>query len=121
MNRLNSKIYLKIVCVIFLNGLLGCLLYVIIDRAGTRAHIYNPLEVADYEIKDKNKTCEKEEELLFEDKKYEYYLTCKGSYNIYLEWTDGSNDLIKNALKNKKVTMDSLIEHGLKVIRHEKK
>ena len=121
MNRLNSKIYMKIIYVIFLNAILIGLIFVIYDKAGTRAHIYDPLQVADYEIKDKNKKCEQEEEYLYEDERYSYYLTCKGSYNIYLEWTDGSTDLVKNALKNKKVTMDSLIEHGLKVIKHEKK
>ena len=67
-----------------------------------------------------NKKCKQEEELIYEDKDYNYYLSCLGSYNIYLEWTDGSRDLVKNALINKKVTIKSLEEHGLKIIRHEK-
>lgn len=114
------KIYFKITYVIFLTVILVCLLYIIISKAGTRAHIYEPLQIADYVIKDENKNCKKEEELLYEGENYNYYLTCLGSYNIYLEWSDGSRDLVKNALKNKKVTIESLIEHGLKVVKHEK-
>ena len=117
---MNSKIYMKIVAVIFLNALLGLFIYIVYDKAGTRARIYDPLLIADYRIKDTNKDCVKEEELIYEDKEYGYYLPCQGSYNIYLEWDDGSKDLIKNALKNKKVTIESLKDHGLKIIEHEK-
>ena len=117
---MNSKIYLKIAAVIILNGLLGILIFIMYDKAGTRAGIFDPVELADYKIKDDNKECIKEEELIFEDKDYNYYLPCKGSYNIHLDWTDGSKDLIKNALNNKKVTIKSLEEHGLKIVRHEK-
>ena len=117
---MNSKIYLKIVLVIILNALLGIFIYIIYDKAGTRARIFDPVELADYRITDNNKECSGGEELIFEDKTYGYYLTCKGSYNIYLEWTDGSRDLVKNALKNNKVTIESLEEHGLKIVKHEK-
>ena len=117
---MNSKLYLKILAVIVLNALLGIFIYIIYDKAGSRAHIFEPIVIADYKLKDNNKNCIKEEELLYEDSIYNYYLTCKGSYNIYLEWTDGSKDLVKNALKNKKVTIESLMEHGLKVVKHEK-
>ena len=117
---MNSKIYLKIVAVIFLNAILGILIYIVYDKAGTRAGIYEPIEIADYVIKDNNKECIKGEELIYEDENFNYYLTCKGSYNITLEWTDGSKDLVKNALKNKKVTIASLAEHGLRIVQHEK-
>ena len=117
---MRGRIYLKIIFVVILTGILMGLIFIIYDRAGTRAHIYNPLELADYVIKDENKKCKAEEELIYEDEDYNYYLTCLGSYNIYLEWTDGSRDLLKNALNNKKVNMASLIEHGLEVVKHEK-
>ena len=117
---MNSKIYLKVIYVIFLNALLVLFIYLVYDRAGTRARIYDPLVLADYKIVDENKECDEGKELIFSDKKHKYYLPCKGSYNIYLEWTDGSKDLIKNALKNNKVTIDSLTDHGLKIIEYEK-
>ena len=117
---MNSKIYLKVLYVIFLNALLVLFIFFVYDKTGTRAHMYSPLLIADYKIVDENKECTKGKELIYSDKDYNYYLSCKGSYNIYLQWTDGSKDLLKNALKNNKVTIDSLTSHGLKIIKHEK-
>ena len=117
---MRGRLYLKIVFVIFLSAILFCLIFIIYDKAGTRTHIYDEIVLSDYVIKNENVNCPKGEELIFEDDKYNYYLNCLGSYKIYLIWDDGSKDLVKNALKNKKVTIDSLINHGLEIIKHEK-
>ncbi len=113
-----NKIYIKIVYVVFLTVILFFLLFVIYDKAGKRAHMYTPID--DYTIKDENTECIKGEELLYESKDYNYYLPCLSSYKIYLEWSSGDRDLVKNALNSGKVTIESLIEHGLKVEKHEK-
>ena len=117
---MKSKIYLKIVFVVILTAILFCLIFIIYDKAGTRAHIYEPLSIADYIIKDESSSCNKGEEKIYEDKNYNYYLTCMNSYDIYLVWSDGGKDLVKNALQNNKVTIESLQEHGLTIVKHEK-
>lgn len=117
---MKGRLIFKTVFVIILTFILIGLIFIIYDKAGTAAHIYNPLLVSDYVIIDESKDCSGEEELIYEDSKYKYYLPCPSSYDISLEWTDGDTDLLKNALNNKKVTIESLEDHGLKVIKHEK-
>ena len=77
-------------------------------------------KIVDYVIENKSETCVSALELIYEDKNNSYYLSCIKSNYIYLKWDDGEIDLLKNALDNKKVTIDSLIEHGLDVIVNEK-
>ena len=117
---MKPKLVIKTLFVIILTCILFGLIFIIYDKAGTRAHIYNPV-LADYKIVDENESCDNTEEFLYADKNYDYYLPCLSSYNIYLYWTDGDKDLIKDALNNHKVDMASLIEHGLKVNKHERK
>ena len=117
---MRGNLYLKIAFVVVLSVVLLFLIFIIYDKAGKRTGIYEPPALADYIIVDLSEDCKKGEELIYEDEKYSYYLPCLSSYDIYLEWTDGARDLIKNAINNNKVTIDSLIEHGLKVIKHEK-
>ena len=117
---MNFKMSVKIAFVIILSVILVGLIFIINDKTGKRAHIYDPLMISDYVIENETKECKGSEEYLYEDDDYEYYLPCKSSYNIYLQWTDGARDLVKDALNNKKVSMSSLIDHGLKVIKHEK-
>jgi hypothetical protein len=65
------------------------------------------------------KTCMNNEELFYKDDKYTYSLPCISSYDTYLIWFDGTKELVKNALQNKKVDINSLVTHGLKVKRDE--
>ena len=117
---MRGSIYLKIIFVVVLTAILLFLIFIIYDKTGTRTGIYDPLILSDYTIKDENDGCQRGEELIYEDDDYSYYLPCLSSYKIYLEWTDGDRDLIKNALNNNKVTIESLIDHGLEVVKHEK-
>ncbi len=117
---MNFKISVKIAFVIILSVILVGLIFIINDKTGKRAHIYDPLMLSDYVIENESKTCDNKEEFLYEDDDYKYYLPCSSSYDIYLQWTDGAKDLIKDALNNRKVNISSLIEHGLKVKKHEK-
>ena len=119
---MKTRIIFKSIFLVILLVILGCLIFIINDKAGKAARIYNPLLLSSYTIfyDNEGKDCMNNPEVFYKDSDYNYYLTCLGSYNIYLEWTDGSRDLLKNALNNKKVNMASLIEHGLEVVKHEK-
>ena len=117
---MKGRLIFKVVFVIFLTAILIGLIFIIYDKTGTAAHIYDPLLISDYVIVNETKECSGEEEYLYEDDNYKYYLPCPSSYDIYLEWTDGDKDLIKNAWNNKKVSINSLIEHGLIVKKYEK-
>ena len=117
---MRARLTFKIMFVFILSLLLTGLLFIIFDKAGTRARFYDPSLVADYVLVNKNETCVKTNELLYEDESYSYYLPCTSSYDVYLEWTDGDKDLVKNALNSGKVTIGSLIDHGLEVEKHEK-
>ena len=119
---MKSRIIFKSLFVTLLIIILIGLITIIFDKTGTQAHVYSSLVVADYKIvyDSDNDSCLEMEELLYEDDQYEYYLPCASSYDIYLEWSDGSKDLLKDALRNNKVTMESLIDHGLRVYKYEK-
>ena len=116
---MRSNIYMKLATVVILSVILVFLIFIIYDKTGKMTGIYVP-PLSDYEIINENDTCHEGEELIYEDDNYSYYLPCLSSYKIYLQWTDGDKDLIKNAINNKKVTIESLIEHGLEVVKHEK-
>ncbi len=72
----------------------------------------------DYVILDKSESCnETTIEDIYKDDEYTYYLTCKDSSKIYLEWNNGEVNLLEKDLTSGRVTIDSLIEHGLNVER----
>lgn len=73
---------------------------------------------SDYVIVDKSETCnETTIDDFYKDDEYTYYLTCKDSKNIYLEWNNGEVNLLEKDLTSGRVTIDSLISHGLNVER----
>lgn len=69
----------------------------------------------DYKILDKTEECEEKEEILYQDTEYTYYFSCKKSNNIYLEWNNGEVTLMVDDLNSNKVSIDSLINHGLEI------
>lgn len=69
----------------------------------------------DYKILDKTEECEEQEEILYQDTEYTYYFSCKKSNNIYLEWNNGEVTLMVDELNSHKVSIDSLINHGLEI------
>ena len=72
----------------------------------------------DYNIIDKSEACnETTISDIYRDDDYIYYLTCKDSSKIYLEWNNGEVNLLEKDLENGRVTINSLIEHGLNVER----
>ena len=58
--------------------------------------------------------CKNDLVLLEEDDDYKYYIYCDVN-NIHLKWDYGNIDSLNTALKYKKVTIDSLMSHGLNI------
>ena len=68
-----------------------------------------------YKIVHKYEMCAEALEKIYEDEVFEYYLPCMSSHAIYLEWNDGSTTLMIDDLKSGKVSIESLMNNGLKV------
>ena len=116
---MKNKIILKCIFVVIQIILLIGLVYIIISKAGTGAHIYAPVVLTDYKIIDETTDCNPGKELIYSDSKYNYYLKCTNS-QIFILWDDGAKDSLKFDLSISKLTIDSLIEHGLNVEKYEK-
>jgi hypothetical protein len=116
--RLVFKSIFTIILIIILVGLI----FIIYDKTGTSAHIYDPLALSTYKIEyDKlDVECTPEPEIIYEDDNYYYCLPCMSSYNVYLVWDDGTKELLKNAINNKKVNIPSLKNSGLEIVKYEK-
>ena len=117
---MNYKLLFRYIFVFFLTLILIGLIYIIIDKAGNGISIYDPLKVVDYKIEDTTQECEEMLELIYTDKKYNYYLPCKKSENVSLIWDDGVVDSLSHALEFQKVDIDSLTRHGLDIVKNEK-
>ena len=76
--------------------------------------MYIPI-VSEYSLVDKSENCEKALELIYETTTTAYFLNCFKSNNIYLEYADGTIITLREALDGEKVTIESLIDHGLEV------
>lgn len=118
---MKSRLIFKSIFVVVLLIILFCLVFIIYDKAGTGARIYDPILLSTYTIYYDNddKECMQTPEVFYKDSKYSYSLPCISSYDTYLIWDDGTKELVKNALENNKVDIESLEKHGLKVQRNE--
>ena len=119
--KMKSRVIFKSIFVIVLLVILLCLVFIIYDKAGKRARIYDPLLLSTYTIfyDNEGSPCMSNPEVIYKDSKYTYSLPCISSYDTYLLWDDGTKELVKNALENKKVDINSLIDHGLKIDKNE--
>ncbi len=80
-----------------------------------------PEDIAkDYQIIDYNGICPEVVECFYNDGKKDYCLSCSKSDKILLSWSDGSQSKMIDDLKEGKVSIKSLIEHGLKVVEDPK-
>ena len=117
---MKTRLIMKSIFVVILTVILVSLIIIICDVPDKKATMYSELAIVDYTIEDTNEVCPQALELIYSDKKYDYYLPCIKSGDIYLNWTNGERDLLKNAINNQKVTINSLIDHGLRVYKYEK-
>lgn len=69
----------------------------------------------EYSLVDKSENCGNALELIYETSTTAYFLNCFKSNSIYLEYADGTIITLREALDGEKVTIESLIEHGLEV------
>ena len=73
-----------------------------------------------FKIVDTTETCAEALEKIYETEKYTYSLPCIKSNNIKIIFKDGSEYTLKEVLENNILTIDELIETGLKVYKEEK-
>lgn len=72
------------------------------------------------EIIDATYSCQQSPEKFYEDNNYIYSFPCVKSDSIYVKFENGNKMLVVNALEEKKVSIDELIDAGLKVYKKEK-
>ena len=116
--RLVFKSIFTVIIIIILIGLI----FIIYDKAGTGTGIYDPLALSTFKIEyDKlDVECTPEPEIIYEEEDFFYCLPCMSSYNIYFVLADGTKELLKNAINNKKVNIKSLEKEGLAIIKYAK-
>ena len=116
---MKAKIVLKSIFLFILVLILIGLLYIIFTKSGNDNGV-NVFKLVDYVIEDRTETCNEKLELIYSSKGKKYYLPCEKSEYVFLKWDDGVVDSLKNAIDKEKVTMDSLMEHGLEIIVNDK-
>lgn len=72
------------------------------------------------ELIDATYSCEKTAEKFYEDDKYIYSFPCIQSESVFVKLENGNKMLVVDALASKKVTIDELLDAGLKVYKKEK-
>ena len=72
------------------------------------------------EIYDATYACANTQEQFYEDEKYIYFFPCVKSSSVYVKLENGNKMLVTSALEAQKVTIDELINAGLKVYKQEK-
>ena len=72
------------------------------------------------QIIDATYSCDQSSEKFYEDDKYIYSFPCIQSKSTYVKFENGNKMLVVDALEAKKVTIDELIDAGLKVYKKEK-
>ena len=77
------------------------------------------------EIIDKTKTmiifsCAEALDQFYEDEQYQYYFNCLKSKYIIVKYQDGSEETVKEALKNNRIKISNLDEYKIDYIKYEK-
>ena len=80
----------------------------------------NILNKSTIEIIDATYMCNNSLEKFYEDDKYTYFFPCIKSSSIYVKFDNGNKLLVVDALEEEKVTINELIDAGLKVYKKEK-
>ena len=111
MKRIAKRIFVLVLGVILVS--LSIIAFGNLDDS-VQTGMYIPI-VSEYSLVDKSENCEKALELIYETTTTAYFLNCFKSNNIYLEYADGTIITLREALDGEKVTIESLIDHGLEV------
>ena len=70
---------------------------------------------SELQIIDATYSCNKIKEKFYENDKYIYSFPCTQSTTIYVKFKNGNKMLVTDALESNKVTLEELIDAGLKV------
>lgn len=101
-------------------GLLLILLAIIAFTNLNSEDTTDPIDIAkDYKIIDYAGICPEVVECFYEKDGKDYCLSCQKSDKILLSWSDGSQTKMIDDLKSGKVSIESLIEHGLKIVNND--
>lgn len=64
--------------------------------------------------------CAEALELFYTDDKYEYYFSCLKGSEVIVEYTDGSEETVKEALKKDRIQISDLDNYKIEYLKYEK-
>lgn len=82
--------------------------------------IYKDFTIIDKMEENKNLVCAEALESFYEDDNYTYYYTCVKSNYVIVKYKNGTEQTVKEALKKKKITIEDVINSGIKIYKEEK-
>ena len=114
---MKTKMVIKSIFVTLLVIILVALAVIAFTKIDKTDALYELNKSVDYRIVDNIDNCtQKHMDCFYENENGEYCFECKKSNEVLLEWSDGSQTKMLDSLKEGSVSIESLIEHGLKVV-----
>ena len=114
---MKTKMILKSIFVTALSLILVALSIIAFTKIDKTDALYELTKDKDYRIVDNIDSCSQEfMDCFYKNDNGEYCFECKKSSEVLLEWSDGSQTKMIDSLNDGTVTIESLIEHGLKVV-----
>ena len=114
---MKTKMILKSIFVTILALILVALSIIAFTKIDKTDALYDLTKDKDYRIVDNVDSCtQKFMDCFYKNDNGEYCFECKKSNEVLLEWSDGSQTKMIDSLNDGTVTIESLIEHGLKVV-----
>ena len=111
------KMIIKSIFVTVLSLILVALAVIAFMKIDKTDDLYSLTGKKDYRILDNIDSCEEKfMDCFYKNDNGEYCFACKKSNEVLLEWSDGSQTKMIDSLNDGTVTIESLIEHGLKVV-----
>ena len=115
---MKTKMILKSIFVTILALILVALSIIAFTKIDKTDALYDLTKDKDYRIVDNVDSCtQKYMDCFYKNENGEYCFECKKSTEVLLEWSDGSQTRMIDDLENGKVTIESLIANGLKVVK----
>lgn len=110
-----DKKTISIIGVILLIVIIGIFIFIDNNKYSTNKKDNSNIDDNDYKIINTTEKCVEEKEKIYEDNLYIYYLPCISSQNISLKYKDGKTILLTEAIEQKIVTIEELVNNGLKL------
>lgn len=117
---MKTKMILKSIFVTALALILVALSIIAFTKIDKTDALYELNKDKDYRIVDNVDSCtQKFMDCFYQAEDGEYCFECKKSTEVLLEWSDGSQTKMIDSLNDGTVTIESLIEHGLKAVKNQ--